>query len=74
MHLLSAGTRNGVTGKKGNISFWDATRQLVVNPTSTLEQRAARLCPGMGRCPLAGGTASLALLPERLCLWNIQLI
>lgn len=74
MHLLSVGTRNGVTGMKGNISFWDATRQLVVNQTFTLEPRAVRLCPGMGRCPLAGGTASLALLPERLCLRNIQLI
>lgn len=74
MHLLSAGTRNGVMGIKGNISFWDATRQLVVNQTSAVEPRAARRCQGMGRCPLAGGTAPLALLPERLCLRNIQLI
>lgn len=74
MHLLSVGTRKGVTGIKGNISFWDARRQLVVNQMSTLEPRAVRCCQGMGRCPLAGGAASLALLPERLCLRNIQLI
>ena len=51
MHLLSVGRRNGVTGIKGNTSFWDSARQAVANCLhlgwSALETGAVRLCPGV---------------------------
>lgn len=51
MHLLSVGRRNGMTGIKGNISFWDSARQAVVNRLhlgwSALETGAGRLYPGV---------------------------
>lgn len=75
MHLLSMGSMNGVTGIKGNISFWDSATQAVVNRLqlgrSALEPGAVRPCPG------GWGDAdsqALALLPGCLYLWNIQLI